>query len=617
MVSVTQTCYTNWVQQDVFHKLPHLTERHNKYGIRVRVPDELREIIGKREITRSLGTGDPVEGRRVYYEKLAEVHAELDRARYSLNPPEPALLSVDMANNIAANYFREKIYTSELEAQRTANDVRLSKEQLRNNCRELLVDIARDLQDVRSGGEHGGVGLIDQMLRENGFPEIALPMTRKRAGETKQSFRTIAHVDETSEGYKALLRWAYLGQIEVLERQQAILSGNRFDLAKSAFGNLLNPPALVASVPTTHGNLIPPHLQPITLADLLERYMDAHERKSERWKLDMRTSMRPLIELMGGERMANSLSKRDFRDVLAFVQRMPAQIGNNQKKWGGKTLVEIVHAASKASQPGDGLLHPKTVNKYMMRISQVMRWAEAEPLIERNHASGILIPADEVDDDETRREPFSDEALSMVFRSAKMASPAPAEPSIYWATLLALFHGMRSEEILQLRSSDFQENSNGILFIDIHRRDGNRLKNKSTAREVPVHPKMTEFGLPSLLNAADNTSEKSLFRDMMRGAEGKFTPAFSRKYSRFLKEIGAKTERTSFHSYRHSFRDAARNCGVSDAHACSLGGWKYGNGTHTDYGTGFRMKQKYEALSLIEYPDVDFSKVKVIDWSLK
>jgi len=140
--------------------------QNNKFGIRVRVPDELREVIGKREITRSLGTGDPVEGRRAYHEKLAEVQSELDAARHSLNPPEPAPLSVDKAESIATPHFQEQIYIAKLEAHRVANDARSDAEQLRHNCGEWLVEIARDLQDVRFDGERYVVGLAYQPLRE-------------------------------------------------------------------------------------------------------------------------------------------------------------------------------------------------------------------------------------------------------------------------------------------------------------------------------------------------------------------------------------------------------------------------------------------------------------------
>ena len=111
MVSAPQTCYTKQVKEDVVDNLPHVQKRYQKYGIRVRVPDALRSIIGKREITRSPGTGDPVKAKRAYYEKLAEVEAEFEAARQTVAPSEPASLTPETARALAVDYYRRRSST--------------------------------------------------------------------------------------------------------------------------------------------------------------------------------------------------------------------------------------------------------------------------------------------------------------------------------------------------------------------------------------------------------------------------------------------------------------------------------------------------------------------------
>ncbi len=49
------------MQQDVFEKLPNLQKRHNKYGIRVSVPDKVRDIIGLRYSCRERPIGENPE----------------------------------------------------------------------------------------------------------------------------------------------------------------------------------------------------------------------------------------------------------------------------------------------------------------------------------------------------------------------------------------------------------------------------------------------------------------------------------------------------------------------------------------------------------------------------
>jgi hypothetical protein len=60
----------------------YLEWRGGTYSVRVTVPSELVEKIGKREIVKALGrVRDPAEARRVGRERAAEVFAGFDRVR--------------------------------------------------------------------------------------------------------------------------------------------------------------------------------------------------------------------------------------------------------------------------------------------------------------------------------------------------------------------------------------------------------------------------------------------------------------------------------------------------------------------------------------------------------
>lgn len=607
----------------MFEKLPHIQKRHNKYGIRVRVPDELRDIIGKREITKSLGTGDPAKAKPIYHEKLADAQAEIEAARLALAPKEPPRLTPDMATSFARGYFAESIYEHEAEAHRVFNQIDFDDITRSQDISELGATVALDLQSARAGGERTASGIADAILRANGFPEVLpnTPEVRLKSGQIKPKRRRV-HVDRASTGYKQLLRLAHIGQIEIYERMLAILKGETYDQRKSAFPTIASPVYGPTHQPTVVAQSPSPSQSPkITIGELLERFLKAHPNKSNRWKLDIKTSYRVLRELKGADTDANTLVKQDFRDTLAFIRRMPRQIGNKKKQWGKKSLQEIVAEIEKQGGFDDDLLHPTTCNKYIGRIFQVMQWAEDEPLIERNLAGRVSIPADEFDDDDPSREPFSIEQLNTLFQQDQFASPNRSKPSTYWMPLISLFQGMRSEEILQLRASDFLDHAEGHWVLDIHRRDGNHLKSKASIRTIPVHPELMKLGLRSLVKAASRRKDGRLFWDIDRGAEGKFTPAFSRRFSRHLEKIGVKTETTSFHSFRHNFRDAARNAFIgaasysADEITCALGGWSHGSGAQRNYGEGIWMERKWEAIQKIEYPKVILSNVKILDWT--
>lgn len=517
----------------MFGKLPYVTKRYNKYGIRVRVPDEVRSIIDKKEITRSLGTGDPDKAKLIYHEKLQEVLDEIEAAKRLLGKSEAPLLTPEMAKVFAAAHFQQVIYQNESLAHRTHNSLNPveTEDGLLIDDAELLMEVRLDLRDARAKGETYARGITDVILLENGFPKIINPSDASIREPQIRRVRKQVHVDRASPGYALLLRLSFEGQIEVWERMISILEGLENNAAKSSVPNIFNTiakvplPINLQSMSETSNNL-----SDVSVGEVFERFLEAHPKKSDRWKLDMQKSFACLLDFKGSQVSAAALTKRDFRELLNFVSSLPLQIGNNKKKWKGLNLREIVEATVNEGDFEENLLHPTTVNKYMGRISQVMQWAENEPLIDRNHARGIRIPADDIDN-HPKRDPFSQTQLNRLFSCAPFTSPNKQEPSLYWASILSLFHGLRSEEILQLRAADIQIDEDGIWFIDIHKRDGNHLKNRSSARTVPIHPFILKLGFSTLVTAAKFREGNSLFPDLSRGTGGKFTPIFSRRFS--------------------------------------------------------------------------------------
>ncbi|MBL4731339.1 MAG: site-specific integrase [Rhizobiaceae bacterium] len=597
----------------MFENLPHVIKRGKKFSIRVAVPIDVRSIVGKNEITRTLGTGDPIKAKAVYYEKLAELEELFSAARRNLKTDPPPLLTVEIANQLATAYFQRHFFDVEMEAHQTLHNRETTSEVTKLAVSETLLSIEQDMDDFYAKGSLYATGTADAVLSSNGFPLIVVTPNANAPRRRVKHLRKVVHVDRNSAGYKELIRLCSLGLIEAWQRMKMILLGEKFSPSDSVFPTVSF--VVPSSIDTMPVSSIPnsDSAYSIRLGDLIKQFLEAHETKSDRWKVDIKASLRPLLEVVGKNVVANKLTKQNFRDVLNFVRRIPtnAKKGRDRK---GKSLTEIVQMVEKVEGFEDDLLHPKTVNKYMGRVSQVMEWAFQEPLIDRNHAKGIHIPADEIEDDDASRKEFSPDQLAAIFSDDIFTNPKLKEQSIYWASLISLFHGMRSEEILQLRYDDFKEKE-GISYFELHKRDGNHLKNKSARRDVPLHPYMFELGILSLVEMSRKRKDKRLFPDVERGSEGKFTSIFSRRYSRYLEGIGQKTKDTSFHSFRHRFRDAARDCEISDDRACAIGGWKFGTGTHTIYGSGLSLTEKLKAIKKLQYPNVDFSHITVIDWA--
>jgi integrase len=92
-----------------------LQRRPSGYYFRQRVPDELRPVIGKNEIVRSLGTNDAATARRAVKLVAVEVDRLFDQARKSLQSPavtpsEPFDASRILAEYLSASLEDDAIY---------------------------------------------------------------------------------------------------------------------------------------------------------------------------------------------------------------------------------------------------------------------------------------------------------------------------------------------------------------------------------------------------------------------------------------------------------------------------------------------------------------------------
>ncbi len=565
-----------------------LVLRGNVYQIRIRVSEDVQPIIGKTEFTKSLRTRNYDEACERFWPLKAAFEKECADARRQLVPVEPVHLSEGMAEHFALAWFHETLNRVQQEAFTGLGE---------GDIAQQLADLDYEEAHLISGREEellpGLFSLADKILVGNSYP-----VTPTQAGSGKRKRRTVqANVDKQSPGYRRLIELIQRGQLEAIRRERQVLLGRPVEAVDPAFAPLLN---WKCSGPPDKGHIL--------LSDLIEEYL-TEERKSERAELDHRAAFRPMIEVIGNDTPIGELTPNHFHAVRNLIRRLPPNATKGKDRQN-KTLAAI---ADDVERSEGETLSPVSVNKYLARITALMKWATGRWYIPRNPAEGLAVPTSDLPSAKDRRAPFSMSALKTIFANSIYTSPNASRPSMYWAPLISLFHGMRLEEILQLTVGDIME-VEGVKAIRIHDDGDNHLKRGAT-REVPIHPKMEEFEFSSLLAVAGTNPNGLLFSDARRGSEKKYGSAFSQRYTRHLIKIGVKTPITSFHSYRHNFRDAGRNCDLGDEITCAIGGWAYGSGAHTSYGSGYWMRKKAEAISKIAYPDVDFGKIKTISWS--
>jgi integrase len=319
------------------------------------------------------------------------------------------------------------------------------------------------------------------------------------------------------------------------------------------------------------------------------------------------TVFRLMREELGAKKPIAEITREDFGRLRDILNVVPA---NTTKKYPGKTFAAVAELAKKQ---GLKPMSPTTANNHLHSISSIFHYAVKEELVDKNRAHGMRIARVHERRKEERRMPFDTKQLNSIFSAALFSDAKGKDGSAlprsgrFWVPLLSLWTGMRLNECCQLAVADVQ-NRDGTDFILVRETgDGEqRLKTKAATRTVPIHPELKRIGFLEFVAAQRKAQHKQLFPDLPKSVRGYYSDLFSKWFSRFLRSAGVKTQLTSFHSFRHNFRDALREAHVHPAVAKVLGGWE-DTGTDATYGVGYKPATLAAELEKITYSGLDLS----------
>lgn len=179
----------------------------------------------------------------------------------------------------------------------------------------------------------------------------------------------------------------------------------------------------------------------------------------------------------------------------------------------------------------------------------------------------------------------------------------------FWLPLIALHTGMRLGEVALLETADMRQ-VHGIWIFDVHERGDKQLKTASSKRQVPVHKTLIKIGLLEYHKAVLGEEHSKLFPEIKPASDGYESSAFSKRFSRFLKRIGVKTDnRIVFHSFRHTMKDMLREAGVGVDVQNAICGHEDGS-VQANYGSGYTAKRLKQELHKIQVP-VDLAHLEL------
>jgi len=555
-------------------KPTRLQKRNHRFYCRVAVPHALRPVLGRSEVIKALKTGDHAVALRRLSLASAEVDAMFAQARRKLRAGPATTLDDHEIKQLALLWFHE--------TERKATKTEATPGHTMDRA-EALTQADDDLATLADTDDSDTLAAVqaevDRLLAENNV-----------------------RLDEGDAAYGLLCGLIARGMAEATRRSRDRLLGNHSARHHDPAFEGVGPDA---AAPHT------PQGARLTLAGLVDEYMSEPQQQAVTGKTRAgRLAMfRVLTAILGGETLVADVGRQDARRVRDTILALPP---NSMKRWPDLAPEQ---AAAMARERGERPMSTTMSNAYLSNFASLFRHAVRERGLPSNHFDGLRVKS-RGPGPRYRRLPFTREHLRAIFdqplyrgcvddlQGYDKPGPNVVRGDRFWSFLIALYAGLRMEEILQLAVEDIERRDGVWCFVVRRGGDGDkRVKTEAGERLVPVHGELRRCGFLDYVAEMRRRDERSLFPRLPVGRWGSRSDKFSKWAGRFLHKAGVKDGRRSFHSLRHNFRDAMAEGGVSRDAVLALGGWSSGH-TSDIYGGGLRPRTLLREISKVRY-DLD------------
>lgn len=272
-------------------------------------------------------------------------------------------------------------------------------------------------------------------------------------------------------------------------------------------------------------------------------------------------------------------------------------------------------------------LHPGTTNSHIHWMNAFYDWLIKEGRFDQTNPFAAIghskIRVEKATPEEEIRKPWPPELLEKLFhhpiwtgfdnrQNRNRPGKRIIEDENFWAPLIAVFTGMREEEILQLWTKDICT-IDDIPCFDINASDseGKALKTRHAARIIPVHSELIKIGFLKYVAEAKKQKSHLLFPGAQRsrpkenGEKGRLVPYYTKAFNRIRVNLGVPPS-YNFHTLRNTFDTALEAYNLISS---NLGRYLMGHAMHGEGGTYIDGRQPKPLRKVVELvkPTIDFS----------
>ncbi|MGL1862389.1 MAG: tyrosine-type recombinase/integrase [Pseudodesulfovibrio sp.] len=346
----------------------------------------------------------------------------------------------------------------------------------------------------------------------------------------------------------------------------------------------------------TNQNAVPPVAPkeadtrpPTPLTQVIDEFTNdrlAREKWTEKTVKENHALYQNFLDFSGAEVTCAEIDYHRVSEFRAALKKLPSN-RKKSKKYRNKTIHQILEMD--VEKP----MSATTVNKNLNRLSTLLNFAVKLDYMPKNPAQGMEISIDEKDADQ--RAVFTIEDLQKLFDSEQYRSDTFRHPFMFWSCPIALFTGMRQTEIAQLHLSDiYEKDDTWIIDINDNKKD-KKVKNKNARRLVPLHPFLVEsLNLPAYVEQLKAEGRTRLFPEISYGRDG-YGQAISRWFgghgdgvsNGYKMSCGITEKKKVFHSFRHTTIDHLKQQQVDLPLLHEFDGHSSGSETMDRYGKAY------------------------------
>ena len=266
-----------------------------------------------------------------------------------------------------------------------------------------------------------------------------------------------------------------------------------------------------------------------------------------------------------------STFKRKESNISNFISWLgDTDVTNVDKRIAGKYVNYLIESKDPASN---------TLSNITSDIGSLFRWAEARGFIDRNPFYNLQLPKSKKK--VQKRRPWSDDEIVKFLQYDKI------ELNDFSATAIALYSGMRLNEICELKKSDISEDC-----FHIHKG-----KTSAASRVIPINSILN----PIIQKLFDRSKDGYLITEITPGGyDNKRSWNFNKRLGLIRKDIKLP-KGVVFHSLRNNFVTRMENLGIPRNHTSQLLGHEDGNMALDVYSGGLAIEPLRHSINKLTY----------------